>query len=166
MSEVVIRPYRDGDLEALREITTIAFKDASVEAKIEEMFGPINDTDWAWRKARHVDWDVESNAPGVIVAESAGRPVGYISSRYDRHTRVGWIPNLAVLPGYQGQGVGKKLMRACLARMKEAGMRHAKIETMQTNQRGDRFYRQVGFREVARIIHFFADLDDVSCGDS
>ena len=159
MSDVTIRPYRDGDLAALREITVASFKDSSVDAKIEEAFGPINGTDWAWRKARHLDVDVEANADGILVAEAAGRPVGYITSRYDRDTRVGWIPNLAVLPEFQGQGVGKKLMQACLDRMRTRGMRYAKIETMDTNQRGERFYRQVGFREVTRIIHLFAELD-------
>jgi len=164
MAEIVVRPYRDGDLDALREITTAAFKGSSTDAKIEAIFGLLNDTDWAWRKARHVQGDVEANAPGVLVAESAGRPVGYITSRFDRDTLVGWIPNLAVLPAYQGHGVGRKLMLACLDLFRSVGMRYAKIETMHTNERGDRFYRQVGFREVTRIIHFFGKLDEMEGG--
>ena len=161
MSDMVIRPYRDGDLEPLRRITVASFKDTSVDAKIEAIFGELNGTDWAWRKARHTDLDVEAQPDGILVAEADGRPVGYIASRFDRDTLVGWIPNLAVLPEYQGQGVGKMLMQACLDLMRAQGMRYAKIETMHTNERGERFYRQVGFREVARIIHLFADLDDM-----
>ena len=161
MADMVIRAYRQADLEPLRQITMASFKDSSIDAKIEAVFGELNGTDWAWRKARHIDRDADAQPDGILVAEADGRPVGFITSRYDRDTRVGWIPNLAILPEYQGRGVGKKLMQACLDRMRARGMRYAKIETMHTNERGDRFYRQVGFSEVARIIHFFADLDEM-----
>jgi ribosomal protein S18 acetylase RimI-like enzyme len=157
-SAYTIRPYQEGDLEALKDITVICFENVSIDANIERRFGRVGEHDWKWRKARHIDDDVAAHPQGVFVAEAGGDVVGYITSRADDESKVGWIPNLSVLPRMQGQGIGRALMERCLAYFRDAGMRLAKIETLMQNDVGSTFYPSVGFQEVARQIHYAMPL--------
>jgi ribosomal protein S18 acetylase RimI-like enzyme len=153
-----IRSYREADLDTLKAITVICFENVSIDANIERRFGRVGEHDWQWRKARHIDADVEAHPQGVFVAEVGGEVVGYITSRADDESRVGWIPNLSVLPAMQGQGIGRALMERCLDYLRDAGMRLAKIETLMQNDVGSTFYPSVGFEEVARQIHYAMPL--------
>lgn len=151
----MIRAYCSKDLEALKEITAICFAGVSIDRNLEEQFGSIGGRDWRWRKLRHIDADVAGNhARGVFVYELDGQVIGYITTRVDAESKIGWIPNMAVLPDHQGQGIGKKLIQAALDYLRQQNMECAKIETLEQNRIGSRFYPDVGFQEVARQIHY------------
>ena len=100
---------------------------------------------------------LELDGHQVFEAED-GNVVGYITTRLDRDSGIGWIPNLAVDPGQQGAGVGRQLMEHALAYMREEGMEAAKIETLQQNDVGSNFYPSVGFEEVGLQIHYLMRL--------
>jgi ribosomal protein S18 acetylase RimI-like enzyme len=154
-----IRPYREEDRERLKEITVAAFPGVSIDRLIEEQFGLLNGVDWAARKRQSIDADCDAHPAGILVAEAAdGRVIGYITTRVNPETRLGWIPNLAVEPDCQGTGIGKQLMQAALDYLRASGMTHAKIETLTTNERGQAFYPSFGFVEVARQIHYVREL--------
>lgn len=155
---MIIRRYRDADLERLKELTVEGFRNVSVDYHIERLFGPIAGKDWKWRKARHIDQDVAANPDGVFVAEEDGRVVGYITTRVDRDAKIGWIPNLAVDEAYRQQGLGRRLMQTAIDYLRDEGMLVAKIETLATNEVGGRFYPAVGFQEVVRQIHYAMPL--------
>jgi len=155
----VIRPYHPADLEALKEITALCFANVSIDANIEAQFGAIGNRDWRWRKLRHIDADVEGErAKGVFVWEEEGQVLGYITTRLDPESRIGWIPNTAVLPQHQGRGLGRQLMEHALEYFRGQGMEAAKIETLAQNEVGSRFYPSAGFVEVARQIHYLMRL--------
>ena len=155
----MIRPYRPADLGALKEITAVCFATVSVDANIEAQFGAIGGHDWRWRKLRHIDADVAGpHAQGVFVWEEEGKVLGYITTRIDAESRIGWIPNTAVLPQHQSRGLGRKLMEHALDYMRQQGMEAAKIETLAQNAVGSQFYPSAGFSEVARQIHYLMRL--------
>ena len=155
----MIRPYRPADLEPVKEITSICFAKVSIDANIEAQFGPIGGHDWRWRKLRHLDQDVEGErARGVFVWEEEGRVLGYITTRTDPGNKIGWIPNMAVLPQHQSRGLGRLLMERALDYLRAKGMEAAKIETLAQNAVGAQFYPSAGFREVARQIHYLMHL--------
>ena len=151
----MIRPYRPEDLEALKRITTICFEGVSIDRNIEERFGRIGDRDWQFRKLRHIDDDVAGErAKGVFVWEQDGEVSGYITTRVDRASKIGGIPNLSVLPSMQGRGIGRKLLEHGLEYMRAEGMECARIETLAQNEVGSHLYPSLGFEEVARQIHY------------
>jgi len=150
----MIRTYRDSDLARLREITEVCFEAVSIERNIHAAFGEIGGRDWRFRKAREIDEDICVNPEGVLVYEDDGEIAGYITARTDAETRVGWIPNLAVLPDRQRKGIGRALMDAALAYLAGKGMELARIETLEQNPVGTVFYPGTGFQEVARQIHY------------
>lgn len=155
---MTIRPYQPEDLERIRQITVESFEPVSIDRNIETEFGFVAGKDWKERKARDVTTDCEVQPDGVFVAEEEGRVVGYITTRLDRFTGIGRIPNLAVDERYRGYGLGSDLIRHALDWMREQGMAMAKIETLAQNERGQALYPRFGFREVARQIHYVMPL--------
>ncbi len=154
------RAYRSDDLDVLKEITVEAFSGVSIDEAAEVLFGTINGHDWKWRKARHIDADVVRDVDGIVVVEAAGEVVGYITTWQDIAAGIGYIPNLAFVPAWRGQGLGRTLIGMALDRFRDSGLTHAKIETLAQNDVGHHLYTSIGFREVARQVHFFADLDE------
>ncbi len=158
---VGIRPYQDGDLQRLIEITTEAFEPVSIDRNIEnQLGGPINGRDWRWRKGRHIEDDVVRQREGVFVVEVDSTIVGYITTFSDSDTGVGLIPNLAVDAEYQGAGIGRKLIEFALDHFRSLGLKYARIETLEQNPAGQKLYPSFGFREIARQIHYGMPLDE------
>jgi ribosomal protein S18 acetylase RimI-like enzyme len=155
---MTIRPYRPEDLPRIREITVNSFEDVSIDRNIERSFGFVSGKDWRDRKARDVTVDCEVQPDGVFVAEEDGETAGYITTRLDRFTGIGRIPNLAVDERFRGRGIGSELIRHAVQWMRAQGMAMAKIETLVQNERGQALYPRFGFREVARQIHFVMPL--------
>lgn len=152
------RPYRQSDLEVLREIMVEAFDGVSIDQGIEQLYGEIRGRDWKWRKGRHLDEDVRRDAAGIIVAEQGPVIAGFITTRMDHDAGLGHIPNLTVRSEFRGQGIGRKLIDLAMERFRQAELTHAKIETLEQNAIGNHLYRDCGFREVARQVHFVAEL--------
>lgn len=158
MTEISIRPHRPDDIAILTAIMVDAFEGVSIDQGIENVFGQINGHDWKWRKARHLADDLQRDPEGILVAEYDGRIVGFVSTWMDREAGIGHIPNISLVPDMRGQGLGRRLLELALDRFRQAGMTHAKIETLVQNEIGNHLYQSVGFEEVARQVHFVADL--------
>ena len=153
-----IRPYRDEDLSALKEITVEAFDGVSIDQIIERRFGLLRGGDWKGRKAGHIDADVGRDRDGIFVAESDGEILGYVTTWTDDGAGIGHMPNLAVRAGHRGQGLGRRLIEHALDHFRRQGMTHARIETLENNDVGDHLYTSMGFEEITRQVHFIKAL--------
>jgi ribosomal protein S18 acetylase RimI-like enzyme len=156
-----IRGYLPEDLLRIREITIQSFPEVSIDRNIERHFGRVGAGDWRERKARDVQTDCELQPDGVFVAEddaASAELAGYITTRLDRTSGIGRIPNLAVDERYRGRGIGSALIEHALEWMRDQGMHLAKIETLEQNPRGQALYPRFGFVEVARQIHYVMPL--------
>jgi len=155
-----IRPYRGSDRETLRSLTIDGFNGVSIDQNMDHRLGPIAKQPWTERKARHVDDDIDHPNGEVAVAEDGdGRIMGYVSMRYDRQAGVGQIPNIVVDSQARGQGLGRQLLEHALNRFRDEGMTVARIETLDQNPIGQHLYPSLGFREVARQIHYAMSLE-------
>ena len=155
----MIRRYHPTDLERIKEITARAFESVSIDRNIEAKFGLIGGREWRWRKLQHIDADATGEGvEGIFVAEADGVVVGFITCRADAQSRIGRIANMAVAPEHQGRGTGRALMEAALEHLRGRGMEGVRIETLEQNEVGARFYVSMGFHEVARQIHYYLPL--------
>jgi ribosomal protein S18 acetylase RimI-like enzyme len=155
---IEFREYRPEDLPTLKQIMVEAFDGVSIDQGIERVFGVINDRDWRWRKARHLDDDVRRDVAGIVVAVENNKILGFVSTWLDREAGIGHIPNISIVPEARGQGLGRRLLELALQRFRAEGLSHAKIETLAQNEVGNHLYRSVGFRPVAEQVHFVAEL--------
>ena len=156
----MIRKYQAADREVVKEIAIICFDGVSLDQNIEKLYGHIAGKDWKWRKGRQIEDDLDTNPIGVFVAEDGGKVIGYITTRVNSTSKMGRIPNLGVLPAHQGGGIGRKLIETAIAYLKDEGMEHVRIETLEQNVVGSHFYPSCGFKEVGRQIHYILSTDD------
>ena len=161
-NDMIIRKYRTADRDRLLEITAVCFEGVSIDYNIEELYGPVAGMNWTSRKKKHIEEDIAANEEGIFVAEEGGEAVGYITTRVNAHTRIGWIPNLSVLPDFQKRGIGRMLLDAAVDYLRRRGMLYARIETLEQNRTGSHFYPKYGFREIARQIHYIIPLESDS----
>jgi ribosomal protein S18 acetylase RimI-like enzyme len=159
----MIRLFRESDRARLKTITAEVFGTAAVDYYLERRFGPIQGRDWAWRKVRHIDDDIRSNAGGIFVYENgdaggAGTVVGYITVTVDREAGIGRIPNLAVAAEAQGRGVGRALVEHALEYLRSEGMLLARVETLEGNAAGEHLYPALGFERVIRQIYYVTQV--------
>ena len=153
-----IRPFVETDREKLKAIIAIAFDGVSIDQNIEKRYGPIAGKDWRQRKQQAIEDDLNACPAGTFVAEEGGEPVGFVTCELSPSTSVGHVRNFAVLPGHQKKGIGRKLLDAAFAYLKDAGMAFVRIETLEQNATCRRFYPAIGFQEMARNIHYVRPL--------
>jgi ribosomal protein S18 acetylase RimI-like enzyme len=155
-----IRPYQPTDLPRLQQITAQTFGPVSIDRNMQQRLGPFGQGDWSTRKLGAIADDCQAQPDGVFVAQdAAGNVVGYVTTRLNPASGVGWIPNLAVDPAHQKHGLGRALLEYTIAFFRRSGMQVAKIETLEQNPVGQKLYPALGFVEVARQIHYAMRLD-------
>lgn len=108
---IVIRNETEADVDAIAEVTIAAFQPLEISSHTEQFIVA------ALRAAKALAVS--------LVAECDGRVIGHIafSPIIVSDGTVGWygLGPVSVLPQYQRQGVGKRLVREGLARLKAMG---------------------------------------------
>jgi ribosomal protein S18 acetylase RimI-like enzyme len=159
-ADIIIRPFREADRAAVVTLTVAAFPGVSIDHNVDELLGSVAGRDWRWRKGRDVERDIDSPGTELAIAEDSehAATVGYVTMAFDRETRIGWIHNLAVRADLRGHGLGRRLIEHALSRFRAEGMTVARIETLEQNSIGRQLYPSLGFKEVARQIHYAMPL--------
>lgn len=108
---LVIRAERSGDESAITQVTEAAFRHAAHSSHTEHFIVQ------ALRAAGQLTVSLVAEHNGEIVGHVAISPVS-ISDGTDRWFGLGPV---SVLPDYQGQGTGSRLMQKALAALKAGG---------------------------------------------
>lgn len=93
---------------------------------------------------------------GTLAAELGDRIVGFVNFRPARDDdldpeAVGEIAAISLDPGVFGQGVGRRLIPAALARPAEGGRAHAALWVLDGNPRARRFHEAGGWRRDGAV---------------
>jgi len=131
-----IRKMLRRDADAVRAIEASAFGAWHREAKGKEKALPR-------RTRANILALLERDPEGCFVTESDGRVIGFIFSR--TWGSVGWFGTFAVLPDYQGTGLGKRLVTASADYLKQRPDRVIGLETMPESAYNLGFYLRQGF---------------------
>ena len=105
---------------------------------------------------------VREQAGFILVAEVAGEPVG-VSVAWERKmapperttelpTRMGYLSDLAVLPGWRGRGIGTELLRETERRFKVAGCDVMTLAVFPPNKGASKLYGRHGFTPRGTIL--------------
>jgi ribosomal protein S18 acetylase RimI-like enzyme len=85
-----------------------------------------------------------AHSPYFVLAQRRQAPVGYAcTSLTGRH---GHLTRLVVDPGAQGQGIGVRLLAACVGFFQQKGVYGITLNTQKDNLRARRLYEWFGFR--------------------
>ena len=76
--------------------------------------------------------------------------------------RRAYIYHTAVIPSYQGQGIGHRLVEACLTAIKKKGIHKVALVVFDKNETGNRFWGRCGFTVRDDLIYRNKALTDIT----
>jgi ribosomal protein S18 acetylase RimI-like enzyme len=152
-AEIRIRPATLDDLSAIGEITAAAFGLVSFARISQDYFGePLGGKNWDEYKSKSVMDEARQCVENFIIAEIDDVIVGYASVLFDEECGLATVGHNAVLPKYQGRGIGSALQREVIRRFREKGYTRWKVTTLAHDYPAQRVYEKMGFEEVTRSI--------------
>jgi len=94
--------------------------------------------------------------PGVVrlKAQCDKQMVGFIAADIRRTEGIAWIATIAVLPEYQGQGIGSALLQACEALI---SLNRIRLCVRPTNDVAIRLYERYGYARVGEWTKYYQD---------
>lgn len=123
---MLIRPFRLGDYSAITRI----WNETGLEHSETESLDAL---------AKQLAWDSDL----VMVGEQDGEVVGVVVGTIDgTHA---YFYRLAVLPHFQGTGIGRQLVEAIEKRFKQRGVNRVLIMVNQDNPEVLPFYHSLGY---------------------
>jgi dTDP-4-amino-4,6-dideoxy-D-galactose acyltransferase len=130
----------EGDLPALIHLARGAFAESRFfrdprfpAGKAEELFSL-----WIRRGVSHSDGF-------TVLSRSSGEPSGFVSARMTS-IESGRIELVAIAPAHRGQGIGLRLLDACMGELARRGARRICVVTQGSNAAAQRLYERAGFR--------------------
>jgi GNAT superfamily N-acetyltransferase len=156
-----IRPFADDDLDAIVELSLLAW--APIFASFERILGleiyPIEYPNWRRSQAEVVATACkDKDKYMVLVAEIAGKVVGFLAYELRENDATGEVYLLAVHPDYQNQDIGTWLNIAALEAMKAAGMKLAVVGTGgdESHAPARRSYEKAGYTALPLVRYYKA----------
>jgi GNAT superfamily N-acetyltransferase len=145
MSDILIRPYADGDLGALAELVTALGYPSTPEQLAKRMqtieTRPEHATFVVERDGRIIAW------VGVVVAPT-----------YEHDAPVCRITGLTVADDVRRSGVGRRLMERAESWARESGAERMSLTSHLRRADAHAFYRGIGYQDTG--LRFVKDLRD------
>lgn len=137
MNEVSLRPARVSDADRVANVIYSAFNGIAAE------HGQISDfasspTDATRQRLKHLDQFNDF----CVVAETENQIVGV--NFIDCHGDVGAVGVLAVLPSFQGQGIGRRLMESVIQHGRSVGYKSQRLLQAAYNSKSMGLYLNLG----------------------
>ncbi len=159
----MLRPLRDGDLPAVRDLVVAAGLFTAEEATfLDDVLGPLT------RASGPDDVDgrtclVDDGGAPAVPADPAELTAVVYYAPEEAADRVWDLTMIAVHPALQGRGTGQALVRHVEDDLTGRGARLLAVRTSGTDQyTGTRaFYDRCGYDRVARVPDWWTDGDDL-----
>jgi ribosomal protein S18 acetylase RimI-like enzyme len=149
--DVVLRPWVDADFSRCAELIYRAYRGA-VDPRINSQYGSrdgcadlldaLTTTPWCGR--------FDAGLTQVAQARDSRRILGLaVASRIS--TKVGHLGQVSVLPGVQGRGIGRTIVRGALAAAADNGLDALTLAVTSENTVACRLYEREGFETTLRF---------------
>lgn len=111
---------------------------------------------WSWTRGR-VARNISHRETTTLVACSGKRMVGFAMMYFgDDHAHLNL---LAVRPPYQRLGLGRRMLAWLVDSARVAGISAIHLEVRSNNAGARRFYRALGFQEVALLPRYYSGVE-------
>lgn len=162
----LIRPVRETDIEALVDLTLLAF--VPIFESFRGLLGPaVYPLIWPdWKRSQQKVVEVlcgDSSGKVALVAEMGQKPVGFVAYEIRPEDETGQVLLIAVHPDYQNHGVGTHLNEHALDEMAAAGVKLAIVETggESSHAPARRSYDKSGYIGLP-LVRYFKSLQKAS----
>ena len=136
MNKWVVRSLCRDDLESVLRIEQLVF---SVPWSLNSFQTELRDNEYA----------------RYFCLELEGQIIGYMGLWLIIDE--GHITNIAIQPGFQGQGWGGLLLGSAMAEMRRQGMERMTLEVRASNLKAQEFYRRFGFTVAGVRKKYYSD---------
>jgi ribosomal protein S18 acetylase RimI-like enzyme len=157
-----IRPVSEDDVDDLVRLSLLAF--IPIFRSFEQILGPniykLIWPDWETGQKEAVETVCRNDEKTTVwVAELDGIVVGFVAYELYIKEKVGKVQLLAVHPDYQNRSIGTQLNNFALEKMKESGMKMARVETGgdPSHAPARRSYEKAGYTALP-LVRYFKDL--------
>src|SRR4030065_1066134 len=143
-TEIILRSWTKEDFQTVRNILLVTWKDAYHFIPEKDIITHL-DNFYSETKLLELFNDHKTNG---ILAEIENKPVGWMKLFDDDLAKRFYISSLYVLPGFQGYGIGKKLLLN--AEEVATNLKHDKVwlGVMKDNLKTLEWYRRIGVQFV------------------
>ncbi|MEM3104102.1 MAG: ribosomal protein S18-alanine N-acetyltransferase [Candidatus Bathyarchaeia archaeon] len=138
MNNLVIRTVKDGDLKSIYLIERLSFERPYPSSYLETLAYLSPET--------------------FLVVSLNGSIVGYSASVL--RGSEGHIISIAIHPDYRGIGIGEKLLRENIKRLKDSGAKRVVLEVRIDNIQALKLYQKLGFKIVKTLKNYYWDGAD------
>lgn len=149
---IIVRPILASDAES--------FRDCLDEVARERRFLATLEAPPLARVTTFVTENVENNRPQLVAVEEAGTVVGWadiIPNTQQAMRHVGTL-GMGVRAAHRGQGLGRRLLTACIDHARSRGIERIELTVRVDNDRAIALYESLGFRvECRRQDHLRVD---------
>ncbi|MFX1255599.1 MAG: GNAT family N-acetyltransferase [Promethearchaeota archaeon] len=158
---IQIRSAGPKDIEMLG---VLWFYQRSYHEQWDELYASIPSAQHDWKKVVESYFDQPNHC--ILIAEDTdGKIVGYIHGSFhpwpmSPYQQYGSLNTIAVIPEAQGQGIGKKLVRALLKWFKNQNIQHISIHVDFRNRIALKLYQDVGFRPYQQRLMLNLAIED------
>ena len=129
--DVNFEKYQPDDREEIVEISLRAWEPiyrGYEEALGQEIFNMVY-PDWKGKKREETEKMCDDENCFVYVVRDGDRIVSFVSYYMDENKKIGTVGYNGVHPDYQGRGIGNKMYKFVLERLKDHGMKCATVIT-------------------------------------
>ena len=143
---VALEPWQESHIDEAAAILQAAYS-GGIEAELLALYRSIDGCRTV------LDTIVHQGSCGVLVREASaiahkqGRSLGFVVVT-EVALRQGHLPQVAVLPEYQRQGIGRGLLDYSLRRLAEGGYETLSLIVSRANSRALTLYQGMGFQSV------------------
>ncbi|NLR09948.1 MULTISPECIES: ribosomal protein S18-alanine N-acetyltransferase [Lactobacillaceae] len=96
-----------------------------------------------------------------LVIRKNDKLLAFIGSTFDERTRDAHITNIAVLPDYQGKGLGRFLLGIMIRKARKLNYKTVSLEVRISNKNAQRLYRDLQFEQTGiKRGYYFGDHED------
>jgi ribosomal-protein-alanine N-acetyltransferase len=108
--------------------------------------------DWRWTPAK-VRRQIKDPDTMVLIASREGAMAGFAIMKFGQDQAHLFL--LAVRPDCRRAGIGRSMMAWLEKSCRTAGIQSVRLEVRASNRTALRFYRQLGYRYVARVAGYY-----------
>lgn len=137
-------PWDDDLLDAASEIHFLSFR-GETDADLFASFRTRKGCHGLWEEVRYLQHFLPECNWLIGTADQLCATIQCVALS----KTIGGIQNLAVLPAYRGQGLGKALVERALRVFQTLGLKSVTLEVTEENSPAFRLYQSLGFRKIA-----------------
>jgi ribosomal protein S18 acetylase RimI-like enzyme len=146
LPRVTIREAVPGDTTALAALARVTFETSFGKTNSVEDIRYYCDRAFSITRIHALIRDPQIT---VFIADALSDLVGYSTLRLNASRTDAELVRLYVMPGWQGQGVGSRLLRQTESAAFDSGVGRVWLAVWEQNEDAQRFYRARGFRSFA-----------------